>query len=503
MQGFSGGVVADEPRAALIGRDVLSAGGTAADAAVATYLTLAVTMPSVGSLGGGGMCLVYDAESEEAVALDFLPRAPGSIDRAADRPAAVPGALRGLFALHARYGTLRWAQVVSAAENLARFGSSVSRALDRELQIARSALGADPEMTRIFSRDDGALVKEGDNLKQFDLAAVLGTARGRGAGALYEGPLAKRFVDAAAEIGAGLTIQDMRGYRPVWYDPVAVEFGDHIMLFAPPPAPFGLTQAQLWQMLTEGQALDDAEPDEVYHRFVEAHKRALAARAARRRAAENSIAIEDIVSEDEAESMMRDYSATSSSSIGSVLGPERIDLLGGGGFVAVDRFGGAVACGVTMNYPFGTGRVAAGTGIVLAAAPGIGGRAPISVAPVMLVNQANRNVIFAGSAAGGAAAAASVVSVALNTLLLEQSLERAVTAPRAQFAPIGGQVLVERDSAPEVTPKLVSRGHSVQPVATLGRVGAVYCDEGLREEPESCVLQADPRGHGLAASPDL
>ena len=358
-------------------------------------------------------------------------------------------------------------------------------------------------MSRIFGREDGALVKEGDNLKQFHLAAVLGTVRGRGAGALYEGPLAKRFVESAANIGAGLSIQDLREYRPVWYDPVAVEFGDNLMLFMPPPAPFGLTQAQLWQMLTEGEALDDAKPDETYHRFVEAHKRALAARAKRRSAAENSIAIDQIVSEDEAEAMMQDYSATSSSSIADVLGPERIDLLGGGSFVAVDRFGGAVACGATMNYPFGTGRIAAGTGIVMAAAPGIGGRAPISVSPIMLINKPNRNVIFAGSGAGGAAAAASVISVALNTLLLEQSLENAVVAPRAQVAPIGGQILVERESAAEVTPKLVSRGHRVQPVATLGRVGAVYCVEGLREEPESCVLQADPRGHGLAASPDL
>ncbi len=117
-----GGVVADEPRAAQIGRDILAAGGSAADAATAMYFAMAVTLPSRASLGGGGVCLVFDPRTRDAQTLEFLARPPARIPPEADRPTAVPGNVRGFYSLQARYGRLRWSQVLVAAENLARFG---------------------------------------------------------------------------------------------------------------------------------------------------------------------------------------------------------------------------------------------------------------------------------------------------------------------------------------------------------------------------------------------
>ena len=106
VSGFLGGVAADEPRAALIGRDVLSAGGSAADAATAVFFALSVTMPSSASLGGGGVCLAYDNRTKKTEALDFLPRAPRAIPAGTPRPSAVPGNVRGFFVLHAKYLSL-------------------------------------------------------------------------------------------------------------------------------------------------------------------------------------------------------------------------------------------------------------------------------------------------------------------------------------------------------------------------------------------------------------
>ncbi|MHB1060231.1 MAG: gamma-glutamyltransferase, partial [Rhodanobacter sp.] len=160
VEGFAGAAVADEPRAVLVGRDVLSAGGTAADAAVAMYFTLAVTLPSEAGLGGGGVCLIHDPQAKTTEALDFLPRA------APEGGVALPGNVRGMAALHARHGALRWEQLLTAAESLARFGTPMSRALAREAATAVDRLRADPELREIFFKPDGTLLDEGDNLRQ-------------------------------------------------------------------------------------------------------------------------------------------------------------------------------------------------------------------------------------------------------------------------------------------------------------------------------------------------
>src|SRR5262245_56921221 len=113
-EGFAGAVVADEPRAVLAARDALAAGGSAGDAAVALYFTLAVTLPSSAGLGGGGVCLVYAPDSERPYVLDFLPRA------SADGSIGLPGNVRGMAMLHAEYGRIRWMQLLAPAEDLAR-----------------------------------------------------------------------------------------------------------------------------------------------------------------------------------------------------------------------------------------------------------------------------------------------------------------------------------------------------------------------------------------------
>src|SRR5262249_56644104 len=102
---FTGAVVADEPRAVTVARDVLVHGGTVADAAVALYFTLAVTLPSEAGLGGGGICIIHQANEKRTEVLDFLPHA------AAAGGVAVPSNVRGMAALHARYGRTRWEEL--------------------------------------------------------------------------------------------------------------------------------------------------------------------------------------------------------------------------------------------------------------------------------------------------------------------------------------------------------------------------------------------------------
>ena len=99
VKGFRGVVAVEEPRAALAAFDILSAGGTASDAAAAAFFTMTVTYPVGAGLGGGGICIAYDAISDKVESIDFLPRAAAN-----GGTMMVPGALRGVASLHARYG---------------------------------------------------------------------------------------------------------------------------------------------------------------------------------------------------------------------------------------------------------------------------------------------------------------------------------------------------------------------------------------------------------------
>jgi gamma-glutamyltranspeptidase/glutathione hydrolase len=168
-------VATDEPRAALVARDVLSGGGSAVDAAIAGYFTLAVTLPSNAGIGGGGACLVHDAKTKKVEAILFMPQGiPGG-------QFGVPAAVRGMAYMQARYGRVPWATLVAPAENLALSGITVSRALAREIETAGNKLRSDPELARVFVAPDGHLLREGDGLTlELGLSS---TIRSRGGGA--------------------------------------------------------------------------------------------------------------------------------------------------------------------------------------------------------------------------------------------------------------------------------------------------------------------------------
>ena len=385
VEGFLGGVAADEPRAALVGRDILSAGGTAADAATAVYFTLAVTLPSSASLGGGGVCLVHDHGTNTTEALDFLARRPESVPPTASRPSAVPGNARGFFALHSKYGRLRWAQLVAPAENLARFGTQVTRAFARDLLKVDQALMADSESRRVFSRPaGGGTVSEGDQLRQLDLAGVLSRLRSLGPGELYTGQTARALVAGAAVAGGSLAQDDLRKFAPVWRSTVKVAFGNNTAHFAPPPAAAGAVAAAMWAMLTRSDDYDDADDDNRGHLFAEMALRAYADRARwLGRDGDSIVAADDLVSEARLDPLAASYRPdrhVPAEELDPAPVP-RLENPAATSFVVADREGSAVACALTMNNLFGTGRIAPGTGILLAMRPGEMGRGPVSLGP--------------------------------------------------------------------------------------------------------------------------
>ncbi len=507
VSGFFGGVAADEPRAVLIGRDILSSGGSAADAAVAMYFALAVTMPSSAALGGGGVCLVHDKEKETTEALEFFAGAPSAATFGSDRPSAVPGNPRGFYALHAKYGRLKWSRLLAPSENLARFGVQVSRAFAHELAQVGDALLAEPEAARILGRPDGGgLVGEGDFLVQLDLAATISALRSRGPGEFYNGATTAKLVKAVVDAGGTLSRHDLMSYRPRWRDTVKVEFGNNTLHFAPPPAAAGVVAAEMWTMLALEDRFEDAKPDERGHLIAETALRAYADRGSWLAPdVEKRVDVGGLAAPRRMKGLMATYDPGVHTPASSIRPPPRSqpENPAATSFVVADNEGGAVACALTMNNLFGTGRFAPGSGVLLAAAPEWSvGRGPLSLGPMMATNQHVFDVYFAAAASGGVGAPVAMTQVAARHLLGGKSLARALAQPRAHHGGYPDLTFHESGMPRDQVEALVRRKHVPRPIARLGLVNALSCPGGLVSKSETCAVANDPRGYGLSASAD-
>lgn len=502
VEGFIGGVATDEPRAALVGRDILASGGTAADAAVAVYFTLAVTMPSAASIGGGGVCVIHDQENGEVIALDFLARAPASIPANASRPSAIPGNPRGFFAMHARYGALRWQQLVSPGANFARFGTQVSRSLARDLTIASEALSADPEIISIFaSAKTGKLVTEGEFLKQIDLSIVLGRMGVNGPGDFYTGQGASDYVESVNRAGGSLSLSDLRTYQPVWRDTIKVQIGDEFAHFAPPPAAAGGLAAAMLRMLTTDNRFASSSVDERTHLLAETAMRAYADRTRwMLESGETRWSVAELADPARLDQDMESYDPDRHTPVQELVQKpaRRSENPSGTSFVTVDQMGNAVACSLTMNNLFGAGRVAPGTGVMLATVPGRGGRGATSLGPMIVANPYNKNLYWAGAASGGVAAPTALMNVAAQSILAERSIANAMMEKRVHHGGEPDTTYYEIGMNQDVVDGLTARGHKLVGAPAIGRVNAMSCFNGLPAAPDSCEIGADPRGFGLA-----
>jgi len=384
---FAGAVVADEPTAALIARNVLEKGGNAADAATALYFALSVTYPAAASLGGGGVCLVRDVKNKgEVDTVSFPvsePRAGGVV--------GVPGNVRGFALLQARYGSKPWATLVSPAERMAAMGTRLSRATVQQLADNALIIGSSPDLNQIFTSADGSTYHEADTLIQVKLASVLGRIRATGVNGFYDGSFARQFVQQAAAQGGALTLADLRSYRPSVEKAQSIPADELAVKLPATKVAAGRFAATLWKDI---QGATGAS-------LVSKADQAAVATGAR-----------------EGASLDGNYGSTS--------------------FAVVDGQGGAVACGLSMNGAFGIGHATDGSGVVLASAPKkvIKGRGSHYLVPLMVVRaKASEGLYGAGAAAGapkGAAALESAVAAALTGT--EGALENALGASPADEA---------------------------------------------------------------------
>jgi gamma-glutamyltranspeptidase / glutathione hydrolase len=226
-------VSADESLAAEVGRDVLSGGGNATDAAVAMYFTMAVTLPSAAGLGASGDCIVHNAKTRAAESFAFAPQAaPGAIR---GQSFMIPIGPRALTLMHIRHGKLKWAQLLAPAERMARNGFRVPRALSRDLQAGAAALGADSEARRIYGKGSGTAVTEGDTWAPTELAATIGVLRQRGGQDFFAGTFARLLSTQIDSMGGSLPSDTLRNALAVASVPPSENNGGFKVYVAPAP----------------------------------------------------------------------------------------------------------------------------------------------------------------------------------------------------------------------------------------------------------------------------
>ncbi len=449
QEGFFGGVAADEPRAALVMRDVLVEGGRAADAAVAGYFALSVTLPSSAGLGATGSCVVFDPSSQRFEHIDFP--AVASSDRG--RAIALPISPRAMFALHARYGRLRFEALVTEAERLARFGEPVSARLAADLAWADPKILGSAEVASVLGSERGGMIARGDLLVQNGLGATLGRLRNAGVGDLYVGPLSRQYVEAVRAAGFEIEADRLRDALPVWSTVTTFEHDNHVWGVAGADAGAGRRAAALLSALLERGDWPSEDLGEQANLLIQV-ARNLGPRA----------------------------------EAGS-----RPDIPGATSFMAVDRTGQAVACAIGMAVPFGFGDTASGTGIFLRPAADSGPAAALAV----VVGNKNTWQFQLGATAGGGEAAFSTLGQSIVAHFEDdQSVAQAVEAPRVHPDPGNGVLYVEQAAAP-ASGVLANLGMAVKTAPSLGHAALFRCVEGLSKSNSDCDLVGDRRGGGL------
>jgi gamma-glutamyltranspeptidase/glutathione hydrolase len=280
-----GMVCTSQPLAAQVGLDILQAGGSAIDAAIATNAALGLMEPTSNGIGGDLFVIYWDNEKRELVGLNGSGRSPSGADLETLRarlaelgedtiplrgalPVSVPGCVDGWFSMHERYGKLPMEQVLAPAIRYAREGFPVTQVIASYWSRAERTYADYPEFGRVFL-PGGKAPKEGQVFRNPDLADTYERIARGGREAFYEGEVAEAIAACVQEHGGWLTTEDLAAHRSEWVDPVSVPYKGHEVWELPPNGQ-GIAALQMLRIL-EGYELGAWGPD-TWHRMIEAKK---------------------------------------------------------------------------------------------------------------------------------------------------------------------------------------------------------------------------------------
>ncbi|ANI32800.1 gamma-glutamyltransferase [Pseudomonas putida] len=522
-----GAVAAPDQYGAQVAADILKKGGNAVDAAVATAFTLAVTYPEAGNIGGGGfMTLFVDGKP---YFLDYREVAPKAATRnmylddkgevienlslVGARAAGVPGTVMGLWEAHQKFGKLPWSELLTPAIGYAKNGFKVA---EKQYQYRNDAQGMFKTATNF--NDYFGNMKVGELFKQPEMAQTLERIAAKGVSEFYQGKTADLLV-AQMQADKGLiTKDDLKDYKAVWREPMAVSWRGNVVYTAPPPSSGGVALAQLLG-IKEDRAADFKgvahNSAQYIHLLAEIEKRVFADRAdylgdpAFTKVPVDQLVAKDYLAKRAAQVNPKAISDTDKVKPG--LEPHQTTH-----FSIVDKQGNAVSNTYTLNLDYGSGVVVKGAGFLLndemddfSAKPGaanafgvVGGDANAiepgkrmlsSMSPSLMTRDGKVELVI--GTPGGSRIFTSIFQVMNNLYDYGMPLDKAVAAQR-----------VHHQLLPKDTIYFDSYAPLTGPVADeLKKMGYVLEDQGwemgdiqaIRVDGAKLETASDPRGRGV------
>lgn len=530
-------VVAQEKIAAQIGADILARGGNAVDAAVATGFAMAVTYPRAGNLGGGGFMVIHLSDHQQDFAIDYRETGPAAITRdvflgpdgrpdiAKSRDSAlgigVPGTVAGLALALERYGSGRFAlkDLIAPAITLARDGFIVTDDLADTLPDGMKRFARWPSSAKLFARPDGTVLREGDRLVQTDLATTLETIAEQGPAGFYQGTVANKLIAAIDKAGGIMSVDDLQNYQPIVRKPVRGSYRGYDIISMPLPSSGGIVLLETLNIL-EGFKLGDIKQGSVesLHLLIEAMKRAYADRA--RYLGDPAFAdapLKRLLSHDYAAKLRAAISPDKAASAKEVAAVQAAPREGTNTthFSIVDKDGNAVSNTYTLNFSYGVGLVADGTGVLLnnelddftaaigasnayglvgfeANLPGPGKRPLSSMSPTIVFKDGK--VVLVTGSPGGSRIISAVLQVAVDVIDYKIDAARAVALPRLHQQWLPEEVRVEQGFPDDVLAGLKAKGHVI-----TGGLGQTSVNT-IAATPDGWLGAPDPRTRGATAA---
>lgn len=525
-------VVSARVEASQIGSDILAKGGNAYDAMIATQLGLAVVYPVAGNIGGGGF-MVFRHHDGKSGALDFREKAPLSsdkdmyLDEKGDvipgkssfgvHSSGVPGSVAGIVEVYKKYGSLPFKDLVQPAIDLARNGFKVTKKQARSLNGTRKRFQKANNYTILFDKE----WKEGDLLKQEELAQTLERIRDNGRDGFYKGKTADLIVDYQKELGGIITHKDLEKYQAVWRKPIVFDYKGYKITSMTMPASGGICLAQI---LKSVEPYDFSKIDHNSTKYIqlltEAQRRSYADRAHYLGDMDFvNVPIDSLIAPKYIAERMSTFSwdkATKSSDVshGKVLGYESDETTH---YSIIDQFGNAVSVTTTLNTGYGSKVLVKGAGFFLnnemddfSAKPGVPnvygllGSTANEIAPEKrmlssmtptIVEKDGKLKMVVGTP-GGSTIITSVLQNILNVVEYDMGMQESVNKARFHHQWMPDNIRMEPNGFDSITKtKLKSLGYELLERNSLiiGRVDAILVLPNGKLEGG-----ADPRGDDAA-----